>query len=117
MRLIDDCDAPATAGDPSFESELIERLRGLDWPKPPEGLKERCLEELLAQVAEQESEGAAEEAPGFRPRAVPDQPPTRDVGRPAHGRVDRHAVTWRQVASPRATLPAPRRPVRLAAVL
>ena len=38
---------PAPADDmPEDDDELARRLRGLDWPKPPPGLRERSLQEL-----------------------------------------------------------------------
>jgi len=31
-------------------SALAHRLRDMEWPKPPEGARERCLEEIMNRV-------------------------------------------------------------------
>lgn len=36
----------------SSQQTLEERLRNLDWPKPPEGVKERLLEDLMRRLEE-----------------------------------------------------------------
>lgn len=37
--------------------KLIEdRLRRMEWPKPPPGMKERCLEDFMKRVEEMETE-------------------------------------------------------------
>jgi hypothetical protein len=40
------------------DQELARRLRGLDWPKPPAGLRERSLQELQ-EVLEREEPAPA----------------------------------------------------------
>lgn len=39
-----------------MDDELARRLRELDWPAPPPGLRERSLEEFKQRVAEAERE-------------------------------------------------------------
>lgn len=43
-------------GDPeaesAAESELVRRLRTMEWPKPPPGVKERCLRDLMTKIDE-----------------------------------------------------------------
>ena len=39
---------------PEDDDELARRLRGLDWPKPPPGLRERSLSELQQQLEQDE---------------------------------------------------------------
>jgi hypothetical protein len=38
--------------DVPLDDELARRLRELDWPKPPPGVRERSLEEFQRRVAE-----------------------------------------------------------------
>lgn len=43
--------------DPLEDSELVRRLRRMEWPSAPPGVKERCLEEILGQVGERRADG------------------------------------------------------------
>lgn len=45
-----------TEFDSEAESELVRRLRTMEWPKPPPGVKERCLRELMSKVEEMKVE-------------------------------------------------------------
>ena len=47
-----------TEVDTDAESELVRRLRTMEWPKPPPGVKERCLRELMAKVEEMKVEAS-----------------------------------------------------------
>jgi hypothetical protein len=48
--------------DEPVDDELARRLRELEWPKPPDGLRERALEEFQRRV-EAEVEDKARPAP------------------------------------------------------
>ncbi len=50
--------------DVPMDDELARRLRELEWPKPPPGLRERSLEEFQRRVA---AEYAREADPVVRP--------------------------------------------------
>jgi len=39
-------------------SELAERLRHLDWPAPPQAVRERCLDEIMKRVGSDEKDAA-----------------------------------------------------------
>ncbi|HVE68129.1 MAG TPA: hypothetical protein VNB64_06060 [Solirubrobacteraceae bacterium] len=57
-------DTPGTPEDETRRS-LEERLRRLEWPAPPPGVRERTLEELkrkLAELSSSNGHGAAAEA-------------------------------------------------------
>lgn len=41
-----------------LDDELARRLRELDWPAPPPGLRERSLEEFERRVAERDAAAA-----------------------------------------------------------
>ena len=41
--------------DVPMDDELARRLRDLDWPKPPPGVRERSLEEFQRRVADDEA--------------------------------------------------------------
>jgi hypothetical protein len=43
-----------TDGDPEEASPLAERLRHMDWPTPPDEVRERCLREIMSRVAAQD---------------------------------------------------------------
>jgi hypothetical protein len=44
---------PAASGESDGEkaSVLVDRLRHMDWPSPPEEVRERCLEQIMQRVA------------------------------------------------------------------
>ena len=56
LRLDEHADAraddPAQPGSEPAEGTalLAKRLREMEWPKPPEGARERCLEEIMNRV-------------------------------------------------------------------
>jgi hypothetical protein len=41
---------------PEGTAPLAERLRAMEWPKPPEGARERCLEEIMGRVRKAEGD-------------------------------------------------------------
>lgn len=106
---------PEEPGSPEVEEALVDRLRQLEWPRPTEDVKQRCLADILERMDE-----AKQEAPkGARLQSRP------------RGAGERHSLT-RRTASARAaaTLPrrvaslghrqpwsAPDRPARVATVL
>lgn len=49
---------------PEEDDDLAHRLRGLDWPKPPPGLRERSLRELQQQLEQDEAARAASRTRG-----------------------------------------------------
>jgi hypothetical protein len=55
----------AEASEQSAEdvSPLVDRLRRLEWPSPPEDVRERCLDQVMARAREQvEDEGRTGDA-------------------------------------------------------
>jgi hypothetical protein len=46
----------------AVDDHLVRRLRDLEWPAPPPGLKERALEDFERRVEEAEAEAAAAQA-------------------------------------------------------
>lgn len=59
--------------DPEEHSPLADRLRTMDWPKPPEEVRERCLEQILARVGDPEDKAPADGPNG-------DEKPRRAAG-------------------------------------
>ncbi len=47
-----------------LKGALAQRLSSLSWPKPPEGLKERCLRDVLAGTADEERGGPCADESG-----------------------------------------------------
>jgi hypothetical protein len=54
--------------DDLMADELARRLRELEWPAPPPGLRERSLEEFKQRVTEAEREAALGRDPAHRER-------------------------------------------------
>lgn len=64
-------DEAALESSPERESELQRRLRGLQWPEPPAGARERGLESLLPYVAKLSENGNGD---GHKRPAEPPEP-------------------------------------------
>lgn len=92
--------------DEDFESDidraLIERLRNMEWPKPSDEVRERCLRQIMQRIDEQnraeeelkamqeEEQRRASEAEGAA------EPPATDEAadeHPPHGAEERHPAT------------------------
>jgi hypothetical protein len=50
--------------DVPLDDELARRLRELEWPKPPPGVRERSLEEFQRRIADERAAKAAPSPPG-----------------------------------------------------
>ena len=98
--------------EPDLESALVNRLQRMDWPKPPPGVRERCLTRLLGYMETLDGDEAADGAPQAERRFDPEQ-----AARPAHGLEQRNHATRRSIAGPRSPLRFADRPVRLAVAL
>lgn len=94
--------------DDEFESDidraLIERLRNMEWPKPSDEVRERCLRQIMARIDEQnraeEELKALEEAQTAGDQEDEDQEKVQapaekadDEPYPPHGAEERHPAT------------------------
>jgi hypothetical protein len=92
--------------DDDFESDidaaLIERLRNMEWPKPSDEVRERCLRQIMQRIDEQnraeEELKALEDAQGDSPEPDVEEaeaPAARSEqeGNPPHGSEERHPAT------------------------
>ena len=89
--------------DEDFESDidaaLIERLRNMEWPKPSDEVRERCLRQIMQRIDEQnraEEEMKALEAEQSGEAGEEADVPTvqgDDEGNPPHGSEERYPAT------------------------
>ena len=98
--------------EPDLESALVQRLQKMEWPKPPPGVRERCLTRLLGYMESIDGEEAAEAPQVQQRRFDPEQ-----AAPPAHGLEHRNHATRRSIACYRSPIRFADRPVRLAAAL
>jgi hypothetical protein len=104
---------PARPQEPDLESALVQRLQKMEWPKPPPGVRDRCLTRLLGYMESIDGDEAADPAvPQAQRRFAPEQ-----TARPAHGAEQRNPATRRSIAGYRSPVRFADRPVRLAAAL
>jgi hypothetical protein len=94
-----------------LESALIQRLRTMEWPKPTDEQRERCLQKILEKMNEdkdrEEKKGERYEASRFEVRREDRYPITRRAND------NRYASTRRAVELRRSPISTPRQSVRL----
>jgi hypothetical protein len=100
-----------------LESALIQRLRTMEWPKPTEEQRERCLREILAKMEEKEKEkeqkgGERYEASRFEARHEDRYPMNRRAADD-----QRYSSTRRATELTRQPISTPRQAIRLASSL
>lgn len=97
------------ADDEDFESEidaaLIERLRNMEWPKPSDEVRERCLRQIMQRIDEQnraeeelkalqeEEERMTAEGEERAEEKAPAPAERGDEPYPPHGSEERHPAT------------------------
>ena len=104
---------PNRPQEPDLESALVQRLQKMEWPKPPPGVRDRCLTRLLGYMEsidrDQAKDGTTSETE--QPFDPEQEPPS------AHGLEQRNPATRRSVVGYRSPIRFADRPVRTAAAL